>query len=213
LDVATGAYSFTPVTATVYTNISLIGAQTNWGADIADLTKDPNNDQVWTGTVNLSAGQLKFRANHAWDTNWGISSGPSTSLSGYGKLNGDNMEIAEAGNYFVYINVATGDYFFGKADRNVPYADIGLIGTATAGGWDSDTNLIKNPANPFKWSGIFTLTAGEAKFRANNDWAVNWGGAGFPSGTATNGGDNIPVQPGTYFITFNTATGEYSLVK
>jgi hypothetical protein len=214
LNVATGAYSFTPVTTTVYTNISLIGAQSNWGPDIADLTKDPNNDQVWTGTVNLTAGELKFRANHDWATNWGISSGTTaSSLSGYGSLNGGNMVITDAGNYFVYINVATGEYFFGKADRNVPYADVGIIGNATPGGWDSDTNLVKNPSNPYKWSGTLTLTAGEAKFRANNDWGVNWGAAGFPSGTAISNGNNIPVSAGTYFITFNTATGEYYLLK
>jgi hypothetical protein len=214
LDVATGAYSFTPVTTTVYTNISLIGAQSNWGSDIADLTKDPNNDQVWTGTVNLTAGELKFRANHDWAVNWGISSGTSaSSLSGVGSFGGGNMVITDAGNYFVYINVATGEYFFGKTDRATPYADIGIIGSATPGGWDNDTNLVKNAANPYKWSGTITLTAGEAKFRADNDWAVNWGATGFPVGTGTSNGSNIPVSAGTYFITFNTATGEYTFLK
>jgi hypothetical protein len=214
LNVVTGAYSFTPVTTTVFSNISLIGAQTNWSTDIADLTKDPGNNQIWTGIVNLAPGELKFRANHDWATNWGISPGtPSTALSGYGKGGGDNMKITDAGDYFVYINVATGDYLFGKADRNNGFADIGIIGSATAGGWDSDTNLIKNPSNPYRWSGTLTLTAGEAKFRANNDWAVNWGAANFPDGIATSGGANIPVQPGTYFISFNTATGEYNFLK
>jgi hypothetical protein len=214
MDVGTGAYSFTPVTTTVYTNISLIGEQTGWSTDIADLTKDPANDHVWTGVVNLDAGKLKFRANHDWGTNWGITSGTAAAnLSGIGTQNGGDIVISADGDYFVYINTATGEYFFGKADRNLAYADIGIIGDATPGGWSADTNLIKNPANPFKWSGMITLTTGESKFRADNDWAVNWGAAGFPGGVATQNGANIPVTAGRYFVTFNTATGEYYLLK
>lgn len=214
LDVASGLYSFTPITTTVYTYISLIGEQTGWGSDIADLTKDPNNDQTWTGVVHLKAGKLKFRANHDWGTNWGFGpDGSANSLSGYGSQGGGDIAIATEADYFVYINVATGEYFFGKADRNIAFNDIGVIGNATPGGWDSDTNLIKNPSNPYKWSGFITLTDGEAKFRADNDWAVNWGSADFPGGVGTSGGANIPVTAGTYFITFNTSTGEYYFLK
>ncbi len=210
----TGEYNFTLQTPGVYTNVSLIGAQTNWATDIADLTKDPSNDYVWTGTVTLDAGELKFRADNDWGTNWGISSGTtSTSLSGYTEQDGSNMEIATAGEYFVYINVATGEYFFGKSNRNIPYLDIGIIGDSTPGGWSDDTNLINNPVNPYKWSGTVTLVNGEAKFRADNDWAVNWGDTSFPDGVGTDGGPNIPVTEDTYFITFNTSTGEYTFIK
>jgi hypothetical protein len=213
-DAGTGAYSFTPIATTSYTAISLIGEQTGWGSDIADLTQDPNDDQVWTGIVHLEAGSLKFRANHDWGTNWGVPSGATaTSLSGYSAQGGGDMAITTEADYFVYINVASGEYFFGKSDRNMPFNDIGIIGNATPGGWDSDTNLIKNPSNPYKWSGFITLTDGEAKFRAENDWAVNWGAADFPGGVATFNGPNIPVAAGTYFITFNTSTGEYYFLK
>jgi len=214
LDVGTGAYSFTPITTTTYTYIGLIGAQSGWGSEIVDLTKSATDDQVWTGTVTLTAGELKFRADHDWGTNWGTGPGTATtSLSGYGAKNGPNISIAEAGDYFVYINVASGEYFFGKADRATAYSDIGVIGDATPGGWGSDTNIIKNPSNPYKWSGTLTLGPGEAKFRAENDWAVNWGGSAFPAGVAVQNGPNIPVTAGTYVITFNSATGEYTFTK
>jgi len=212
-DAASGSYSFTPVTTTNYTSVSLIGAQTSWGNDIADLTQDAGNNQIWTGTVNLDAGELKFRANHNWDVNWGTN-GTASSLSGYGVNNAGNMQITEAGTYFVYINVATGDYFFGKTNRATAYDDIGIVGNATAGGWSDDTNLVRNPSNPYKWSGTFTLTSGEAKFRANNGWDINWGATNFPSGVGTSGGPNIPIaEGGSYFVTFNSATGEYTFVK
>jgi hypothetical protein len=211
----TGAYTFTTVTTTVYNFVSLIGEQSSWGSDIADLSKDPNNEHIWTGTVNLTAGQLKFRANHDWAVNWGATSdATATNLSGYGVQNGANVSITTAGNYFVYINTATGEYFFGKSDRATPYTDVGLIGDATPGGWDSDTNLIRNPSNPYKWSGYITLTNKEAKFRAQNDWGVNWGGSTFPTGVSTQNGPNIPIAAaGTYYITFNSSTGEYTFVK
>ena len=54
-------------------------------------------------------------------------------------------------------------------------------------------------------------TVGAAKFRQNNDWGVNWGNAAFPSGTGTQGGDNIAITTaGTYDVTFNRVTGAYN---
>ena len=208
-----GAYAFTLVSTTVFNSVGLIGAQSNWSTEIATLTMDPTNNQVWTGTIALTVGELKFRANQDWGYNWGISSGAAKNLSGYGVNNGSNISIATAGTYFIYINVATGDYFFGKTNSKVAYTDIGIIGDATPGGWDNDTNLTKNPSNPYKWSGKLTLSAGEAKFRADNDWAANWGDASFPTGVATSGGPNIKVTAGTYQITFNSSTGEYTFAK
>lgn len=212
LDVTSGAYSLTQVAIPAYTSISLIGPATplGWGGD-TQLIKDPTNDKVWTGTVTLTAGELKFRANNDWAANWGKGTN-TTSLSGYGVNNGDNLAI-EAGTYFVYINVATGEYFFGKTDRNLAYSDVGVVGSATPGGWGTDTNLIRNPINPFKWSGKMTLTEGESKFRSDNDWAINWGSASFPSGVGTQNGANMPTAAGTYQITLNTATGEYTFTK
>jgi hypothetical protein len=42
---------------------------------------------------------------------------------------------------------------------------------------------------------------------------VNWGSDTFPTGTATDNGPNIPVEPGVYDVTFNSSTGEYSFVE
>ena len=55
-----------------------------------------------------------------------------------------------------------------------------------------------------------TLTDGAVKFRAQDDWAINWGATDFPSGVGTQNGDNIPVSAGTYTIKFNVKTGAYS---
>lgn len=209
-NLSTGAYSFTALTTPTYTTIGIIGSGTagGWGTD-TDLTQDVNNPHVWTGTVTLTDGEAKFRAENAWDANWGANTYPS----GHATAGGANIPV-KAGTYAVRLNDATGEYQFMPVTNAQPYAALGVIGSATAGGWDADTDLIKNPSNPFLWSGTITLTAAEAKFRADNAWDVNWGNTAFPNGVATAGGANIPVSAaGTYFVTFNTGTGEYSFVR
>lgn len=218
-NVATGAYSFTPVTTKIFTKVGLIGAQSSpaWSSEFAMLTVDPMNSQVWTGTVTLNAGELKFRGDTNWDTSWGPASGTTaTSLSGWSTTGVGNMNITTAGTYFVYINVATGEYLFGNASNSTTYTKLGIIGDATSGGWSSDTFLIQNLSNPYKWSGKVDLTAKEAKFRANTDWGLSWGNASvFPSGIAnTESNNNIKIaSAGTYQITYNSATREFSFTK
>jgi hypothetical protein len=212
---ATGAYSFTQVTVPTYTNISVIGTSppgVNWTTD-TELNQLTPGGVVWADTVTLVAGQLKFRANNAWTTSWGVSTSSPTGLSGWGTTNnGANITIATAGKYYVYINVATGEYFFGSTANNAEtsFGQIGIIGDGTPGGWNTDTYLIQDPANPYKWSAKVPLTAASAKFRANTDWTINWGNTSFPNGIGTENGANIPVTAGNPQITFNSATGEYS---
>ncbi|KAF2514821.1 T9SS type A sorting domain-containing protein [Flavobacterium salilacus subsp. salilacus] len=97
------------------------------------------------------------------------------------------------------------------------FDNIGLLGGSTVTGWDSDTDMVTTdgiiytlndvvityPENPEE------VTPG-VKFRKDDAWAINWGGSGFPSGTASLEGPNIPAVNGTYNVTFNKDTGVYS---
>jgi len=87
---------------------------------------------------------------------------------------------------------------------------VGIIGDSTPGGWDEDTDMTQDAMNPDVWTISLTLFDGAAKFRQDDDWAVNWGSADFPAGVGAQDGDNIPVFAGDYMVTLNTATGEYS---
>ena len=49
---------------------------------------------------------------------------------------------------------------------------VGIIGSATPGGWDADTDLVKDAADPNLWKANVTLVDGEAKFRANDAWTL-----------------------------------------
>lgn len=210
----TGSYSFNLVSGT-YSQIGVIGTGVGGWSDSDEkfLTQSGPTGaaaHIWTGTINFSAGEVKFRADAGWTTNWGDTTYPS----GYGVGNGPNIPIPTAGTYFVYFNSASGEYMIGPVANGTPYSSVGMIGPATPNGWGGpDENLIQNPANPYKFSRVFTLVDGDLKFRADDDWAVNWGASTFPGGIGVQNGANIPGQAGTYFITFNSLTGEYYFLK
>ncbi len=86
---------------------------------------------------------------------------------------------------------------------------VGIIGSATPTGWDSDTDLAFVTGTQYQIT--IDLVAGEAKFRANDDWGTNWGDAAFPAGTGSQDGANIPITTAaTYLVTFDTSTGAYT---
>lgn len=100
------------------------------------------------------------------------------------------------------------------------YDMIGLVGAGTTVGWPNDDNpapdimLTKSDFNPHIWSAKdVELSEAGIKFRANQDWTVNWGGGeNFPSGKA-NGDDIIVSKAGTYDVWFNDLTGRYIFIE
>jgi starch-binding outer membrane protein SusE/F len=80
------------------------------------------------------------------------------------------------------------------AEKNMTSTDGGVNWTYSG----LNTTLFTDPAN------------GGIKFRANNDWAINWGSADFPGGMGTQGGANIQCTAGSWDVTFNSTTGAYS---
>ena len=103
----------------------------------------------------------------------------------------------EAGYYKVDVDLESKSYVL------TPITTIGIIGSASPNGWDSDVDMTYVPYNAeTKALGYWeakdiTLASGEIKFRANDDWAINWGG---DVNALTQGGGNISVDAGTYDI-------------
>lgn len=84
---------------------------------------------------------------------------------------------------------------------------FGIIGSATAGGWGSSTAMTFDPSNG-SWSITADLVVGELKFRANNDWAINFGDNAPADGKPEYDGSNIAVgTAGNYTITLNIGIG------
>ena len=202
-DTLSGAYNFTEKVDFEF--IGLIGDATpgGWSVD-TDLSKDAANPDLWKADVQLTNGSVKFRANHAWDVNWGGTTFPE----GTGVPGGDNITVTE-GKYRVSFNTNTLAYKFQKLEN---YTKISLIGNAVPGGenWDKDLDLTQSTEDEIIWKGTYELLKGEGKFRANHDWAINWGAAEFPTGKGVQDGANIPIEAGRYKITFNSLTGDYN---
>ena len=89
---------------------------------------------------------------------------------------------------------------------------MGLVGNFT--NWGADPDIVMTSSDGIQWdaSGVVVGVDGGIKFRLDNDWASNWGGLDFPNGTAEAGGfgNDIPGLAGTYDVSFNTQTLEYS---
>ena len=195
---ATGEYNFA-----IASDIGIIGSSTPGGWDTdTNMFSDPTDSNKYFINITLLEGDMKFRQDDDWAVNWGSMDFPM----GTGVQDGDNIPVP-AGEYAITFDKSTGEYSF---DEIITFSTIGLIGTATPGGWDTDTDLTQSSSDPNVWSANMTLVDGEAKFRANDAWAIDWGSADWPSGTGVAGGDNIPVVGGDYLVTLNTETGEYS---
>jgi len=159
----------------------------------------------WTATVVLVDGGLNF-VGDTTAASWGGTDFPS----GTATLGGPAIPIP-AGRYLVNFNSVTLAYSFEAVEY---YNVVGIIGSATAGGWDTDTDMQLNPlGDSTDWKLRTVLLDGELKFRADHDWGVNWGGPDFPNGVAERDGPNIPVTAGEYNIYFSSFTGQYAFVK
>lgn len=92
---------------------------------------------------------------------------------------------------------------------------ISLIGSSIGTPWTTDLDMTTTDGKNYLLENV-TLTAGAAKFRQNHTWSPasrDWGSLNFPSGIGLQNigeNSNIPVQSGTYDISFNIITGAYN---
>lgn len=162
------------------------GDQNGWSHGAAARMQSPAFDGVYTGYAYLNGG-FKLTSQADWNgTNYGWATETTLSTDG-----GAGNLWAEEGFYAVNIDCA-------NLTWAVTPMSWGVIGDATAGGWDVDTDMTYDTAEKCLVATL-DLTGGKSfKFRANDDWAVNYGG---DISNLSAGGDNIPVaEDGNYTI-------------
>ena len=145
----------------------------------------------FTGFMYLNQNGFKFCTQPEWKgTNYGADFNTAADAA--------NITMTEeAGYYKVDVDLESKSYVL------TPITTIGIIGSASPNGWDSDVDMTYVPYNAeTKALGYWeakdiTLASGEIKFRANDDWAINWGG---DVNALTQDGGNISVDAGTYDI-------------
>ena len=166
--------------------------------DETPLAYNPTS-RTWQGVMHLTKAEMKFRANHNWDFNYGSSTKDAKLNAG-----GDNIPVTLESDYSISLDLSHPNAYTYAANR------WGVIGDATPGGWDNDTNMTWDAVNKvFKVT--LNLTAKSLKFRANDGWDINYGGA---LNALSSGGDNISVpSDGNYTITFDPWALKATLTK
>ncbi|MFW5773138.1 MAG: SusE domain-containing protein [Tangfeifania sp.] len=180
------------------------GYEADWSPDKAQQIYSLKQNEKYEGYVNMAGEDIMFKFTDGpnWDANWGDDGNDGTL-----EPNGADIPVTEAGYYRVNADINALTYSMTKTEW-------GLIGDATPEGWDADQDMTYDTETK-TWSVTLDLTPGEIKFRANDDWALNYGDTGF-DGSIEEGGDNIPVdEAGNYTIVLNLETPgyAYSIVK
>jgi hypothetical protein len=158
------------------------------------LSNDQYEGYLWF--ANASNG-FKFTEGPNWDVNYGDDGADGTL-----NLNGANIVAGEAGYYKLNVNLGALTYTMLKTDW-------GIIGSATADGWNSDQNMTYDADSGY-WSAILEFSAGDIKFRANDAWDVNYGDDG-ANGILEQGGANIAVAAaGKYLIKLKLGVPDYT---
>ena len=187
-----------------YTLLNCPGSYQGWDpAKTTTVLASVNNDERYEGYLYFGDAGTQFKfAKGSWDVNWGDNGADGTLEPG-----GDNIQVAEAGYYKVNVDLNSFTYTIMKTDW-------GVIGSATADGWNSDQNMTFVPDAENNQAGVWSVTlplaAGEIKFRANDGWDLNYGDSG-NNGILDQGGDNIPIpEAGDYTITLKLGAPDYT---
>lgn len=175
------------------TNLGVVGSATpgGWGnEDIPDLpfytTSSPN---VYVAYVTLRDGFIKFRKDNAWTENWGDDGANGTLEPG-----GADIAVT-AGTYKITANLV--DLTWSMEEYS-----WGLVGSATANGWDGPDFKMQYNSYQDNWKAVVTLGDGAMKFRFNDDWGLNYGDTGADGSLEVNGAD-INVSAGHYIVTMD----------
>lgn len=187
-----------PMVMEIYDGLYIYGSATPF----ASLDNNGNmiaGDEVGKASkfVELKSGDLNISWEH--NTTKEVPNSTPYGMNGENQLIQDGSPIVfslETGNYLINVDVDS---------KAVSYSAIegwGVIGDATPGSWDNDTDMTLQSYE----NGIYTYTCTleliggkKFKFRANNGWDINLGGE---ANGMNFGGDNIVVeQSGNYTIT------------
>ena len=171
------------------------GNANGWGSPAAGLKNKGwkaarNNDGDYYGFMYLN-GDFKFRSHESsWDApDWGLEEA-ADDYNGSLAVGAGNIN-APAGFYRVEANLANMTYSL------TPINTIGIIGGFN--GWASDYAKLTYNTQTGAWECYCDIPAGtEFKFRANEDWDINWGGD--INNLSYDGGNLKFDVDGSYFI-------------
>ncbi len=134
--------------------------------------------------------EFKYTVGAGWDVNYG-----DTGADGTLEPSGDNIKAGEAGMYKLNVDL-------NNKTHTLVLTNWGLIGSATPGGWDTDTNMDYDAETRLLTLTI-DLVAGDIKFRANDAWSLNYGDNGANGSLEFEGANIFVAEAGNYTITLD----------
>lgn len=197
VNIKQGTYT---ITKDIPTEIWLVGSVNGWnnyGQYLAAIGND-----VHAGYQYLEdADEIKILVERSsWDGLWGAGATAGTIADGGGNIAVSGLPSYDGEGFY--------EIKFDLANKTVvltPVA-IGVIGSAQAGDWSTDVDLTFNTTTNV-WEGQVTFFAtGEWKFRANDDWAISFGGA--LDNIEYNGGNLATPGAGTYDVVLDISGQE-----
>ncbi|HWK03204.1 MAG TPA: SusE domain-containing protein [Puia sp.] len=205
----------TPYSLSLY----IPGAYQNWDPSTAPLLNpvkgSPGKYEAYENITGSGLQYFKYTSAPDWNhTNYGDGGNGTFSTDG----NAAGLSVPDGGYYELTANLTNNTWTATKTTW-------GILGDATPGGWNTDTQLTYDVTNS-----VWTVTAvmkqaGSFKFRANNAWSIDFGidGSGNlqyadnPFFTYNPNLNNLTVPAdGTYLITLDlhiSGKYTYSLVK
>jgi hypothetical protein len=208
-----GSTTLTPYDAVInYPMIYVPGAYQGWSPGAVNgRLFSYGFDSQYSGIVRIidttnatSASDFKITPAPNWDNSWGGTLVPSgNNYSGTLDPSGGNF-TANPACYKINVDVSALTIALTKTD------DWGIIGDFN--GWSTSVPLFYDGQRKM-WEITANFTAGGFKFRANNDWTINYGDTG-ANGTLDPGGDNITLTAaGNYTIRLDLEHLTYSIIK
>ncbi|MDL2213024.1 SusF/SusE family outer membrane protein [Bacteroides sp. OttesenSCG-928-E20] len=195
-------------------SIDGIGASMYPMSLVKDYTYDKKTGQgelTFTGYLTPDGFKL-VKTPGDWNDQWGMNDGAFVKNDG----GSGNITVDKAGYYTVSLNTATNEMSVVEyAKEPKVFGTMGLIGDWNDWGGDefmTASSVIEGTPNHV-WYTKFTFGDTAGKFRADSDWADNWGAEGFPYGIGESDGDNVSIAAGTYIVTFNDIDGGYAFIS
>jgi len=185
-----GSEVVSPNQGTSHPALTIAGSFQGWEPTSTETqVADATGDGTFEGYFNFPDDNTEFKITDG--NGWAVEFGDD-GADGTLDRAGANILVPDAGFYRILVDTSALTY-------EVNATNWAIIGDATPNGWDSDTDMTYD-ASENAWTITVELSAGEMKFRANDDWALNYGDTGSDA-ILEEEGDNIAIPgPGLYTI-------------
>lgn len=179
------------------------GAYQDWKPELADSLISLSGNGVYEGLIYMPADKTKFKVTvaKAWNVGIEYGDGGGDAIS----PTGGDLDAGTPGLKKITVDLNKNTYKIETADS------WGLIGDATPGGWDNDTDMKFINDGSGLWKLTTNFKVGKYKFRMNDTWDVN---LGVKEGKFVKGGDDISLsEAGNYTISLDPVEPTYTIVK